>query len=257
MGSYCQVRGDAVLQVFVAFPYDPEPLEGYRALYREIEQTNSLVRFVFADERIASDMILNKIRDSIGECQFSLCDVTGWNPNVCLEFGLAIGMGRPVHILYRTARPGLLGRMVGRSPATPDLPIDMRGYDRIDYQDAATLRLGIEKLIEQELRNPDPGMASGMKLLQEKIFALIEDRPGLKKFEIARHLGLEVADIGPRVDALLRSGRIERRGKYQNTAFYGAGRAPPEVEDIAGREKSSAGKEASSVQEGEQSRPES
>ena len=55
MGSYCQVRGDAVLQVFVAFPYDPEPLEGYRALYREIEQTNSLVRFVFADERIASD----------------------------------------------------------------------------------------------------------------------------------------------------------------------------------------------------------
>jgi hypothetical protein len=54
MGSYCQVRGDAVLQVFVAFPYDPEPLEGYRALYREIEQTNSLVRFVFADERIAT-----------------------------------------------------------------------------------------------------------------------------------------------------------------------------------------------------------
>jgi hypothetical protein len=228
--------GDGVLKIFVAFPYDPEPLEGYRQIYRNIEKTNDLVHFVFADERIASDMVLNKIRDYIAECQFSLCDVTGWNPNVCLEFGLAIGMGKPVHILYRTARPGLLGRMVGRSPATPDLPIDMRGYDRIDYQDTRTLTLGLEKLIEQELPKPDPGLSSAMTLLREKIYKLIESNPALKKTEIATRLGLEVTDIGSAVDGLLRAGRIERRGKYNNTVFYVHGRAPPE-EDAAARDK--------------------
>jgi hypothetical protein len=225
--------GDGVLKIFVAFPYDPEPLEGYRDLYRRIEKANDLVRFVFADERIASDMILNKIRDSIGECQFSLCDVTGWNPNVCLEFGLAIGMRKPVHILYRTARPGLLARMVGRAPAMPDLPIDMRGYDRIDYQDAQSLALGLQKLIEQELPKPDPGLSSGMRLLREKIYKLIESNPALKKTEIASRLGLEVADIGAAVEGLLRAERIERRGRYSNTVFYVHGRAPPEADAVA------------------------
>src|SRR5438876_10371368 len=100
-----------------------------------MEQSKEIIQFVFADERIASDMILNKIRTSIDSCQFCLCDVTGWNPNVCLEFGLAIGMGKPVHILYRFDRVGLLGRMMRRGGELPDLPIDMRGYDRIDYTD--------------------------------------------------------------------------------------------------------------------------
>jgi hypothetical protein len=187
------------------------------------------VRFVFADERIAADMILTKIRESIAECQFALCDVTGWNPNVCLEFGLAIGMGKPVHILYRTGRPGLLGRIVGRSQVTPDdLPIDMRGYDRIDYANAQGLTLGLEKLIEQEMLKPDPGIAPGMRFLREKIYKLIESNAGLKKTEIASRLGLEVADIGPVVDRLHRAGRIERRGKYNNAVFYAHGTAPPE-----------------------------
>jgi predicted HTH transcriptional regulator len=118
----------------------------------------------------------------------------------------------------------------------PDLPIDKRGYDRIDYQDARSLTLGLEKLIEQELPKPDPGMAAEMKLLREKIYRLVEAHPALKKTEIASRLGLEVTDIGSAVDGLLRAGRIERRGKYNNTVFYIQGRAPP-GEDAGMRDK--------------------
>jgi len=89
-------------------------------------------------------------------------------------------------------------------------------------------------LIHQELSNPDPGMASGMKLLREKICALLEKEPGLKKFEVADHLRMELSDIGPAIDFLLKTQRIERRGKYQNTMFYLLGQAPEE-----GREEGS------------------
>ena len=90
-----------MLKIFVACPYNPEPLPGYREVFRSLERERSYVKFIFSDERIASDMILKKITDDIDQAQLCLCDLTGWNPNVCLEFGVAIGMGKAVHILYR------------------------------------------------------------------------------------------------------------------------------------------------------------
>jgi hypothetical protein len=81
-----------MLNVFVACPYTPVPLVGYREVFRRIEATHPYVKFLFADEKISSDVILDKIVEHTRDSSLCLCHITGWNPNVTMEQGLALGM---------------------------------------------------------------------------------------------------------------------------------------------------------------------
>ena len=58
----------------------------------------------------------------IKAAQFSIFDVTGWNPNVTLELGLAYGYNEKVYIAFNPK----LG-------ASNDIPSDLGGIDRIQY----------------------------------------------------------------------------------------------------------------------------
>jgi hypothetical protein len=220
-----QCGGGTMLNVFVAFPYRPEPLEGYRDIFRGIERHFSYANFVFADEHINSDVVLQSIRTKINDCNLCMCDITGWNANVCLELGLAMGLGKRVQLLFKRSKKGFFSRT---ELSDVDLPVDIRGHGRIEYTDGPSLHAALRSFIQQELRDPHPDVATqSFKLMCESVYALIEQQPGLKKFEIANRLFLQPANINSAIDELLREGRITREGRHANIVFYRAGYVPP------------------------------
>ena len=48
------------------------------------------VTFIFADEKITNMHIMKKIETFIRGSDFSIFDISGWNPNVTLELGFAM-----------------------------------------------------------------------------------------------------------------------------------------------------------------------
>ena len=78
-------------QVFVAYSYKRFPRADYRRVFNDLNAAY-LVDFVFADEKITSLHILQKIANYIRESRFGLYDISGWTPNVTLELGLAFGL---------------------------------------------------------------------------------------------------------------------------------------------------------------------
>src|SRR5260370_20105549 len=86
-------------QVFVAYSYKTYPKDDYRAVFTGLEKTYD-VRFVFADEKITNMHIMQKIISYIRSSDFSLFDISGWNPNVTLELGFAMAIGDAWYICF-------------------------------------------------------------------------------------------------------------------------------------------------------------
>ncbi|MCX7902851.1 MAG: hypothetical protein N2483_11385, partial [Burkholderiaceae bacterium] len=75
-------------QIFVAYPYTLYDTSDYRKPYKELSKAFN-VQFVFADEKITTLHILQKIADYIRSSRCGIYDISGWNANVTLELGLA------------------------------------------------------------------------------------------------------------------------------------------------------------------------
>jgi hypothetical protein len=205
-------------------------LNEYREVYRKIERAFPYVRFRFADEKISSDVILGRIIEHIREASHCICDITGWNPNVTMELGLALGMGKRVQLLFLEQRS-----FFRRSTMSAlDLPANIRGHDRINYHDAASLQAKLRAFVQQEIAQADPNVASGAyRALCESIHGLLGREPGLKRFEIARHLGIETPDVRAPIAHLLRDERIYQVGKGVNAQFYQAGYVQAQPSDAS------------------------
>src|SRR4051794_14716275 len=112
-------------KVFVAYPYSISRAD-YRKAFREVGKAYG-VEFTYADEKITNLQILEKIGSMIDEAEFSVFDVTTWNPNVALELGLARGKEVDYYILFNpSVREG-------------DVPSDLGGIDRLQYTDYTEL----------------------------------------------------------------------------------------------------------------------
>jgi hypothetical protein len=104
------------VKLFVAYPYK---IDGYReALAATLASEN--VELVYADEHLADKHVLHKIEDMLGECDLALFDVTGGNPNVTLELGIAIAAPHPYVVAVNHAALGSLGA-------------DIHGWDQLRY----------------------------------------------------------------------------------------------------------------------------
>jgi hypothetical protein len=121
--------------VFVAYPY-AIPRDEYRAVYREVGERHG-IRFVYADERITNKHVLAKIYTMILESAFGIYDISGWNANVTLELGMALGIGEPSYIVLNPT-----------AQASSDAPADLRGFDRIDYRSLKELGERLEQLLD-------------------------------------------------------------------------------------------------------------
>jgi predicted nucleotide-binding protein len=160
-------------QVFVAYPYS-FPRRDYRRVFKSLGESFQ-VKFVFADEQIVSQHIMEKIDRYIQGSDFSLFDISGWNPNVALELGMAYGRGSAYYILYNPAKN-----------AVGEVPSNLRGIDRIQYADYADLEDKLAVLLQQRYPQESGSRLEEYHLLmQEQVREFVFKHPGRGVVEIA------------------------------------------------------------------------
>src|SRR5262249_17268802 len=138
------------------------------------------VTFVFADEKITTLHILQKIVDYIRSSRFGVYDISGWNPNVTLELGLAFGLNEKAYIALDPS-----------SDDVREVPADLRGLDRIQYGSYSELQAGLEKLLSQEFPvQPKHEVENQLQVLREHAVRVIGESEGLKITDIASLLGV-------------------------------------------------------------------
>ena len=195
-------------QVFVAYPYALYPKEDYRKVYKEVAKAFD-VKFIFADERITSLHILQKIANYIASSQFGIYDISGWNANVTLELGIAFGYEETTFIAMDPSK-------------TPvqEVPADLRGIDRIQYGSYSELQEKLESLIAQELPISRAHEAENqLNILREEAVKLVGTSDGLGVAAIAKALGINT-DLAKVVIKPLVGAQIQSKGRKRGTKYF-------------------------------------
>jgi predicted nucleotide-binding protein len=194
-------------QIFVAYSYRLYPEADYRRVFSDLKKAFQ-VDFVFADERITNLHILQKIANYIRESRFGIYDISGWNPNVTLELGLAFGLNEKSYIAIDPSKTEI-----------EEVPADLRGIDRIQYGSYAELQAGVERLLAQEFPvQPTHDVENQLVQLRQQAVRLISESEGLKMNSIAKLLGVSVdmakVVVRPLVGDQLRMEGIKRGARY-------------------------------------------
>jgi hypothetical protein len=103
---------------FVAMPFRPELNFFFLYVQKYLSERHGL-RVERGDAQILTKALIDKIRDQIVRADVILADVTGGNPNVLYEVGLAHAFGKPVIFLTQD------------SPSAA--PVDVRQFEFIHY----------------------------------------------------------------------------------------------------------------------------
>src|SRR5262245_37012607 len=133
---------------FVIMPFG-EPFDEYYARILAPAVEKARLKPVRADEIYGTRAIIDDVFDQILQAQMVLCDVTGLNPNVNYELGVAHALGKPAIVITQN----------------PDhVPFDYRHLRAIRYDTkrvtwAADLESAITKTIQSVLANPDRARA--------------------------------------------------------------------------------------------------
>jgi hypothetical protein len=133
--------------VFVGYPYKI-PADDYRSVFNSVSEEYD-VSFVFANDELTKKHILEKIAEMIRAADFSLFDITYWNPNVALELGIAVGGGLDFYILFDPSKEAT------------DVLSDLRGIDRINYTSYKELRDELARLIRGQYGAPQEEQHGG------------------------------------------------------------------------------------------------
>lgn len=154
-------------RVFVAYPWDLYPdRTAYKRAYTTSEKALN-VKFDFAEQRVSSGTVLEKIVEMIESSALGIYDVTGWNANVTLEYGVAVGLGATRFIAFNPDRT-----------TVDDVPTDVRGYDRLQYRDLDELSSAVEDLVVQELGTGGPTPAVDMlEIDRQSLLRTIGEHP--------------------------------------------------------------------------------
>jgi len=194
-------------QVFVAYSYKLYPKADYRRVFQDLAKAFQ-IDFVFADEKITNLHILQKIMGYIRESRFGIYDISGWNPNVTLELGLAFGLTETAYIAIDPGKTNVA-----------EVPADLRGLDRIQYGSYAELQAGVERLLAQEFPvKPTHDVENQLAQLRGQTISIVTESEGLKITDIARLLGVSVdmakVVVKPMLGNELRIDGIKRGAKY-------------------------------------------
>src|SRR5271165_4742312 len=200
------------LSVFVACPYTLFPLPDYKKAFEAVAKAYP-VTFTFADERITNQQILAKISNYIREHDISLFDITGWNPNVALELGIAVGMNRKYFILLNTYIDNR------------EAPSDIRGIERIHYASNQELEAKVSILLSQELPNKQDRSESAFDSIKDNIARVLADNKGIGIGRIAELTQQDKAIVQSVVRAMVQSGGLKTTGAKKGTVYY-----PPDTD---------------------------
>jgi hypothetical protein len=194
--------------IFVAYAYTLYDKKDYRNAFSSLEKDYG-VTFIFADQKITNMHILQKIRSYIQACDFSIFDISGWNPNVTLELGIALTMSNNWYICFNPHK-------------TPveEVPSDIKGIDRIEYTGFTELNEKLTVLLEQRYPKTQPrqSLDDYVKTLQAEVISVLEKQPGTKMNEIAKILdismGLAQVVVNPLVGQRVRVEGQRRGARY-------------------------------------------
>jgi hypothetical protein len=160
--------------------------------------------------------IMKKIETFIRGSDFSIFDISGWNPNVTLELGFAMAAGDQWYIAIDPSKTEV-----------KEVPSDLRGLDRIEYGSYEELRNKLSILMEQRYpKRVRSGIEEFLQDRREQMLELIREHPGLTITSMSQLLGLEVPVAQLAIKPLLTDGRLETRGVKKSTKYYVVGTAP-------------------------------
>lgn len=201
--------------VFVAYSYKLYPKADYRKIFKELEK-NYQVTFIFADEKITNMHIMKKIETFIRASDFSIFDISGWNPNVTLELGFAMSLADNWYIAIDPSKTEI-----------NEVPSDLRGLDRIQYSSYSELSEKLGTVMEQRYpRRTHEGIDDFLEDKRAELRGLLKKEPGLAMTSISQVLGIDVQVAQLVVRPLLEGGELDTEGKRKGTKYYLKGSKP-------------------------------
>jgi hypothetical protein len=203
-------------QVFVAYSYKLYPKEDYRRVYKDLEKKFD-VTFIFADEKITNMHIMKKIESYMRASDFSIFDISGWNPNVTLELGFAMAAGDNWDIAIDPQRTEV-----------NEVPSDLRGLDRIQYSSYSDFGSRLSVLMEQWYPPAKPRGTIDEYLdgRRKEISGLLGKNPGLTVSSMAQLMGLEVQVLQLALRPMTESGVLVTTGTRKGTRYFLKGTEP-------------------------------
>jgi hypothetical protein len=131
---------------FIMMPFQPTFQTMYERVIKPAVELAQLT-CVRADEVFSKAQITHQIWDQIRSCRIVLAELTGRNPNVLYEIGLAHALGKPSIILTR---------------AQDDVPFDLRAhrylfYDTNDPFWGDNLKTQLTRMVEAAIASPSYG----------------------------------------------------------------------------------------------------
>lgn len=198
----------ATRRIFIAYPWNLyQDREAYKNAYVQLEKALQ-VKFVFAEERVSTGHVLDKIIDMINGAAFGIYDVSSWNANVTLEYGVARGLNADAFIAFNPDKTD-----------PDDVPSDVRGFDRLQYRTLDDLSDRVSALVAQEL-GVGQAPLDPLEGLDAQIVTLIKAKPG----RTARQLSTEMSQRYDLVRLLLQrtSSQWRTSGATKGTKYYPA-----------------------------------
>jgi hypothetical protein len=163
---------------FVVMPFEAL----FKAMYDQVirpavEDLNILC--IRGDEIYSKQSIVSDIWKTLRECRFVVAELTGRNPNVLYEIGLAHAIGKPIILLTRNE---------------DDVPFDLKGlrytfYDINDPFWGEHLRNTLRAVVQNVLDEP------GLSLHLEGIHTTLEAPRNIEKLIAAKTVKTEIRDI--------------------------------------------------------------
>jgi len=124
---------------FVLMPFDEKFNPIYENIIKKVVEEFGL-KCKRSDEIFGAKPIIEDIWEYIQKAQILIADLTGRNPNVFYELGVAHAIGKKVILITQNMK---------------DVPFDLRHYRCIIYEDSISgadkLREGLKKTLKQEL----------------------------------------------------------------------------------------------------------
>jgi hypothetical protein len=202
-------RENLTKQIFVAYAYNLYNQRDYRKVFSSLGKAFG-VNFIFADEKITNMHILQKIISYIRGSDFSLFDISAWNPNVTLELGIALASSDDWYICFNPEKTNIM-----------EVPSDIRGLDRVQYESFSELEDKLTILLDQWYpRDTRTSVDDYFAKARNDVLSFINKSPGQNVNEIADLLGMNLAMAKVVVAQLVEDEEIRREGKTRAAKYY-------------------------------------
>ena len=134
-------------EVFMAIPFDEAYLDFYEDVIVPAVRSSGLdpVRVDRLQQEAERRHLVDRIEEGIARSRFVVADLSGWNPNIVYEVGLAASISKPVLAICDATN-------------FDNVPFDFRSYQLIKYQsgERRSLREQLTAMIDQMKEATEP-----------------------------------------------------------------------------------------------------